>query len=128
MKYTDFLLVMLTEIAVFTGLVTAGILTRKRPEIHRAMMLSASLSLLLGATTRIPWMLVPFGGEHSRVAFFGPVFLLGAILTGVHSLQTRKFDRWLATGYVVMVVVFLAAEQFSRTDAWGQVTAVLLKK
>ena len=127
MAYHDFLLLMLTEIAVFTGLVTAGILTRKRPEIHRAMMLSASLSLLLGATTRIPWLVAAFGGEDSRTAFFGPVFVLGAILIGVRSLMTRKFDRWLATGYGVMVVAYLAAEQLSRTEAWRQVAAGWLK-
>ncbi len=127
MAYQDFLLVMLVEIAVFTGLVTAGILTRKRPEIHRAMMLSSSLSLLLGATTRIPWLLAPFGGENSRVAFFGPVFVLGAILILARSLMTRRFDRWLATGYGVMVVAYLVAEQFSRTDGWHRIAGVLLK-
>lgn len=123
----DFLLVMLAEIAVFTGFVTAGILTRKRPEIHRAMMLGASLSLLLGATTRIPWLVALFGGEESRTAFFGPVFLLGAGLIGVRALLTRKFDRWLATGWGIMVVTYLLAEQLSRTDAWRGLAAALLK-
>lgn len=127
MVYSNFLLVMLAEAAVFSVLVVAGILTRKRPEIHRAMMLNASLSLLIGATVRIPWVVGLFGGDNSRVAFFGPVFLLGAILIGVRSLMTRKFDRWLATGFAVMVVVYLAAEQLSRTDAWRQVAGVLLK-
>lgn len=127
MGYHDFTLVMLTEIAVFTGLVTAGILTRKRPEIHRSMMLSASLSLLLGATTRIPWLVALFGGLESRTAFFGPVFLLGAGLVGVRALLTRKFDRWLATGWGVMVVTYLLAEQLSRTDAGRGLTAALLK-
>lgn len=127
MRYHDFLLVMLMEITGFTVLVTAGLLTRKRPEIHRAMMLSASLSLLIGATTRIPWLIAPFGGDGSRVAFFGPVYLLGALLILVRSLMLRKFDRWLATGYGFMVIADLAAEQCSRTDAWHQVAAAWLK-
>lgn len=122
-----FLLVMLAEIAVFTGLVITGILMRKRPEIHRAMMLSASLSLLLGATTRMPSLVTLFGGPDSRVAFFGPVFVLGVLLILARSLMTRKFDRWLATGYGVMVVTYLLAEQISRTEGWRQVAAVLLK-
>jgi hypothetical protein len=123
----EFLLVMLVEIAVFTGLVAAGLLTRKRPEIHRAMMLTASLSLLLGATTRIPSLVTLFGGHDSRVAFFGPVFVLGALLILARSLLTRKFDRWLATGYGVMVLTYLVAEQISRTDAWHRVAVALLK-
>lgn len=127
MGYHDFLLVMFVEMAVFTGLVTAGILMRKRPEIHRGLMVSASLSLLLGATTRIPWLVSLFGGDESRTAFFGPVFVLGAILIAVRSLLTRKFDRWLATGYALTVVAYLLAEQFSRTDAWRQTAAMMLK-
>lgn len=123
----EFLLVMLVEIAVFTGLVAAGLLTRKRPEIHRAMMLTASLSLLLGATTRIPNLVALFGGHDSRVAFFGPVFVLGALLILVRSLLARKFDRWLATGHGIIVVSYLVADQVSRTDAWHQLAVALLK-
>lgn len=123
----SFLLVMLTEVAVFTGLVLAGILTRKRPEMHRGLMVSASLSLLLGATTRMPTVVGLFGGHDTRTAFFGPVFVLGAVLIAVRSLVTRKFDRWLATGYGAIVVLFLGAEQLSRTDAWRELAAGLLK-
>jgi hypothetical protein len=128
MGYHDFLLVMLMEITVFTVLVTAGILTRKRPEVHRAMMLVASWGLLIGATTRIPWLIAPFGGDGSRVAFFGPVYVLGALLILVRSVMIRKFDRWLATGYAFMVVADLAAEQCSRTELWHQVAAGLLRR
>jgi uncharacterized membrane protein len=127
MAYRDFLLVMLTEIAVFTGLATAGILTRKRPEIHRSMMLGSSLSLLLGATSRIPWLVAPFGGNSALAGFFGPVFVLGVLLIVVRSIMTRKFDRWLATSCSVMMVAYLTAEQISRTDGWRQLAAALLK-
>lgn len=127
MRYHDFVLVMFMEITVFTVLVTAGVLTRKRPEIHRAMMLSASWGLLIGATTRIPWLIAPFGGDGSRLAFFGPVYVLGAILIVARSLMMRSFDRWLAAGYAFMVIGDLTAEQLSRTEAWRQIAATLLK-
>jgi len=127
MRYHDFVLVMFMEIAVFTVLVTTGVLTRKRPEIHRAMMLVASWGLLIGATTRIPWLLAPFGGDGSRLAFFGPVYVLGAILVLVRSVMTRAFDRWLAAAYAFMVIADLTAEQLSRTEAWRALAATLLK-
>lgn len=127
MNYHDFVLVMFVEIAVFAALVTAGILTRKRPEIHRAMMLVASWGLLIGATTRIPWLLAPFGGDGSRLAFFGPVYVMGALLILVRSAMIRKLDRWLATAYVFMVACDLTAEQLSRTDAWREMAVTLLK-
>jgi hypothetical protein len=127
MHYHDFLLVMLVEIALFSGLVTAGMVMRKRPEIHRSMMLLASLSLLLGATTRIPKLVALFGGHASRTAFFGPVFVLAVVMILTRWAATRKFDRWLAGGYTLMVAVYLVSEQCSRTDAWRQIATMLLK-
>ena len=43
-----------TEMAAFTTLLGVGLLWRRRPERHRAMMLLASLSILAGATVRMP--------------------------------------------------------------------------
>lgn len=123
----EFLLVMLTEIAVFTVLVVAGLALRKQPEKHRAMMLAASLSLLLGATTRIPSLVALFGGHDSRVAFFGPVFCLAVLLVLVRSVMTRTVDRWLAAGCGFMIISYLAAEQLSRSAAWHQLAEALLK-
>jgi len=127
MAYPDFLLVMWTEIIVFTLFVAAGILTRKRPPIHRAMMLLASLSLLLGATARIPLLIGLYGGPDSRLAFFGPVFTLMAVLLLVRWAMTRSFDRWFAGGAAFMLVTYLVAEQLSRTEAWRQIAAGLIK-
>jgi len=122
----DFLLVMLTEIAVFTLLVAAGLAWRKRPDRHRALMLGASFSLLLGATTRIPPLVELFGGHDSRVAFFGPVFALAAVLLVVRSLLIRAFDRWFAASYAFIVVVYLAAGQLGHTAAWHQLAEQLI--
>ena len=124
--YPDFLLVMLVEVAVFTLFVAAGLQLRKQPAKHRAMMLLASLSLLLGATTRIPVLVELFGGHSSRVAFFGPVFVLAVIIFVMRTLMTRTFERWFAAGFAFMVVLYLAAEQLSRTDAWRHLANALL--
>ena len=61
MEYRQFQLIMLAEIALFTIFVLAGRLTRKRPEIHRVMMLLASLSILAGATVRMLILFAVFG-------------------------------------------------------------------
>jgi hypothetical protein len=127
MSYHNFLLVMLVEIAMFTVLVSAGLAMRKRPEVHRSLMLLASLSLLLGATTRIPKLVALFGGHESRTAFFGPVFVLAVGLVLVRWAMTKTVDRWLAGGYAAMTSVYLVAEQLSRTDAWRQMAVMLLK-
>ncbi len=126
MAYPDFLLLMLAEIAVYTLFVVAGLFMRKRPEIHRAMMLLASLSLLLGATARMPWLNALFGGQNLP-GFFGPVFTLTAILLLVHSIMIRAIDRWFAAGAALMMVIYLAAEQLSRTDVWHSLASALIK-
>jgi hypothetical protein len=126
MNYTDFLLVMLVEIAAFAVFLSVGLLTRNRPSVHRPMMLLAGLSLLIGATTRIPFLVGLFGGGDSRTAFFGPVFTLMVLLIVVRLAVTRKLDRPFAIGSVAMMAAFVVAEMLSRTDAWRQATLSLI--
>jgi hypothetical protein len=126
MNYTDFLLVMLVELAAFGAFLSMGLLNRRRPEVHRPMMLLAGLSLLIGATTRIPFLVGLFGGWESRTAFFGPVYALMVLLIVVRFVATRKLDRPLAIGSVVMMVAFVVAEMLSRTDAWRPIAAAII--
>ncbi len=60
----QFLLVMYTEIALFATFVTIGVLNRKRPRIHRPMMLMACLVIASGATARIAQVGAIFGGHQ----------------------------------------------------------------
>lgn len=126
MVYTDFLLIMLTEMVMFTGFVVVGLINRTRPAVHRAMMLLASMTMIMGATNRIPSIVGPLGGDHSRVAFFGPLFVLAALFIVVRWLMTRSFDRWFAQGFAFMAIVYLGADQLSRTDAWHHLSKNLL--
>lgn len=126
MQYSRFLLVMLTEIAVYTAFVTIGIFARKKPRIHRAAMLLASLSLLSGATARMPF-LHPVFGATGWIGLFGPVFCLGVVLLLIRCTVTRSFDRWFATGYAFWVITFIASEKLALTEAWSAMAATILK-
>ncbi|HVP49853.1 MAG TPA: hypothetical protein VMT56_01390, partial [Candidatus Bathyarchaeia archaeon] len=84
----QFLLVGYAEIALFVVFVVIGVLNRKRPRIHRPMMLMASLVILTGATGRIPLVNAIFG-FHTWMALFGPVVALGAILLLVRLAMIR---------------------------------------
>jgi hypothetical protein len=127
MAYRQFMLVMLIEVALFTVFVLAGVLLRKRPRIHKAAMLLASLSILAGATVRMP-ILFPVFGEAGWAGIFGPVFVLGAVFVLVRSLLNQATDRWLAAGYVVMVTVYVAACQFAVSDAWSVLARAVLNE
>ena len=125
MAYRQFLLVMLVEIAVFASFVLAGVLFRKRPEKHRPMMLLASLSILGGATVRMPF-LFPIYGAAGCIGIFGPIFTLGAILLVARSARLGTLDKPFAAGYAVMVVAYAAACQLAFSDAWTRLSGPLL--
>ena len=108
MAYRQFLLVMLAEVALFSGFVVAGLLFRRQPEIHRPMMLLASLSILAGATVRMP-ILFPVFGESGWIGIFGPIFTLGAAFLLTRRVLRGVFDRRLATGYAAMVLFYVSA-------------------
>jgi hypothetical protein len=124
--YSRFLLVMLTEVALYTAFVAVGILNRKNPKIHRAAMILASLSLLAGATVRMPFLLSVFGAT-GWVGLFGPVFCLGAVLLLIRSAVTRSFDRWFAVGYTAWVILFILSVRLALTDVWSSAAATILK-
>jgi hypothetical protein len=125
MAYRQFLLVMLAEVALFTLFVVAGVLFRRKPERHRAMMLLPSLSILAGATVRMP-ILFPVFGESGWMGIFGPVFTLGAGFLLARTLLRRVIDRWLAAGYAVMVLLYVFASKFAVSDAWSDLAKAIL--
>lgn len=119
MAYRQFLFVMLAEVTLFAGFVLAGILLRKRPIIHRPMMLLATLSILAGATVRMP-ILFPIFGDSGWWGIFGPIFTLGAMFLLVRSLLGRTFDRWFVIGYATMVAFYVFAVKFAVSDTWSR--------
>ena len=126
MLYSRFLLVMLTEIGLFTAFVTIGILTRKKPRIHRPAMVMASLCLLGGATARMSF-LHPLFGATGIIGLFGPVFCIGAVLLLIRCILTRGFDRWFAAEYAVFATFIFASEKLAMTDTWAAIAVAILK-
>jgi hypothetical protein len=125
MEYPRFLLSMFTEIALFTAFITAGLVTRKRPKIHRVMMLMTSLTILPGATARIP-MIHPIFGSTGWLGLFGPVFCLGAVLLLVRFAMTRTLDKWFAGSYAVWVFAYIASTYLALTQTWSRLAASVL--
>lgn len=126
MEYSQFLLVMLMEMFVFAGFVTVGLWFRRRPGIHRSMLLLASLSILAGATVRMP-VFIPVFGDSRWPGIFGPIFALGAVLLVVRCAVTRSLDRSLAAGYAVLVVLYVAAGELALTAPWQRLAQGLLE-
>jgi len=125
MEYPRFLLTMLTEMAMFAALLVAGIVTRKKPTVHRAMMLLAGLAILPGATSRIP-VLYPVFGHSGWIGLFAPVFCLGALLLLIRIAMAHRVDPWFAGGYAVLVVAYIASTNLSLTETWSRIATKIL--
>lgn len=125
MEYPRFLLAMFTEMAIFMLFITAGILTRKKPRIHRTMMLLTCLTILPGATARIPMLYSIFGHSGWR-GLFGPVFVLGLMLLLIRFALTRRFDPWFAGGFATLVVTYIASTDLSLTETWSRMATRIL--
>ena len=113
------------EMAMFTAFLTAGIITRNRPRIHRPMMLLTGMAILPDATARVP-MLYPLFGHSGWIGLFGPAFCLGAVFLLVRQGMTRKFGPWFAGGYALWVVAYIAATSLSLTDTWRRMATRIL--
>jgi len=125
MLYSRFLLVMFAEMTLFAGFLTAGILTRKKPRIHRTMMLMASLSILPGATSRIAVLLSIFG-PSGWMGLFGATFCIGVLLFLARWAMTRRFDAWFAAGIVIWVAGVTLSMHLALTPAWDRMAAVIV--
>jgi hypothetical protein len=110
---------------VFVGL---GVYYRRRPDIHRPMMLMATLIAMPAPVSRIGPLNAIYDGTPLQ-SIFGPflwTLVLATVLLVVKSLTSRRLDRWFAIGYGGLVASCLLVWQFGMTDAWGCLATLLV--
>jgi len=120
-----FLATMLGEMLSFGVLVGVAVIYRRRPEIHRPMMLLASLMIISGALGRCPYI-----GEYALMPPFyvlGPALVLGALFLVLQLGMTRAFSRWYALGYSGMVVASVMIIVIGHSALWNRIAAAILQ-
>lgn len=125
----EFMAVPLGSIVIFGLFVLAGILNRRRPYLHRPMMLLASVAVVGAALGRITVLNELYAGTWLEVVFtaFLMDVLLATLLLGVKCVLSRSFDKWFASGVAALVVASLAISLGSRTKVWDQIATLLLR-
>lgn len=111
-----FLVEMLTEIMLFGVYVAIAVAYRNRAEIHRPFILVGTVVLMSGALARLP-IVADFAATAPLYAY-GPVLAWGLLMFGLHSLMTRKLDRWHAFALGGVAVVFLLSLPLGRSPLW----------
>ena len=119
-----FLAVMLGEMVIFGALVGIGMLYRRRAEIHRPMMLLATIQITSGALGRCPYIsdlsIVP------PLYVVGPVLLFGALIFLLQWGMTRVASRWYVIGYLGMTVAGLISTAVGRTALWSSIAGLIV--
>jgi hypothetical protein len=114
---------------MFAAFVGVGIWYRRRPDIHRPMMLLATLSTMVPAIARIDALNALYQGTVLE-RIFGPslgMLILGAAFFFVKWCVTRSIDRPYVIGYGVLASTQLLMIQFARTRVWDEFASFLLR-
>jgi hypothetical protein len=124
----QFMTVPLIGIATFGAFVAIGVWQRKRPAIHRPMMLLAMLAAMPAALDRIDAVKNLYS-DTLWGPLFGPFFgmlAIGLLLFVLKWALTREFDRWFAIGYVGLVAISAGIMRLATTSAWDRFAGFLL--
>jgi hypothetical protein len=116
-----FLAMMFVQMLSFGTLVGIGVVYRRRPEIHRPMMLLATIVIQSGALGRFPYI-------ENLAAFpplyvWGPVLLFGGLLFALQWGMSRTLNRWYLMGYAGMVIASFMSVAVGHTALWGRMVS-----
>jgi uncharacterized membrane protein SirB2 len=125
-----FLTVPLSALLGFAILVGIGLLYRRKPSVHRPMMMLGTLSAAGAGIARIREIRQPFF-QASHGSLFGtnwaPV-IVAAVLFGLLKLAvTRRWDRYYAMAFSILALV-VAAFAYASTTGWWYQLALLVRR
>jgi len=124
----QFLAISIISITVFAVFVSVGVWNRRRPQVHRPMMLLATLAVIPAALDRTEFITSLYAGTVWG-AVFGPFFgslVIGMFLLALKWRLTRSLNKWFAIGYAGLVFSSASIMQLATTRAWDQFASFLL--
>lgn len=124
-----FLTIPLTVVLSFGILVGIALKNRHRPEIHRPMMLLATLFTVSAALFRMQITTTLMTATHGSMFYvaYGPMLVLGALFLLMKLLVTRKFDRYLALGYLGVAFACLLCATVAPTKLWSEIAGIVAR-
>ena len=110
-----FLAVPFVDMLIFPTLVSAGFYFRRRPDVHKRLMLLATISILAAAIARLPLGTLLQAGPP---AFFGltDIFIVALIIYDL--ITRRRIHRATAVGGLLIIVSQPLRLMLAGTAAW----------
>jgi hypothetical protein len=112
----------LVDMAVFAPLFAAAIINRRKPELHKRLMIVATTYLLVAAAGRMPFL-----GEPRSLFLFHLIWLAPLLVAMGYDFIRQRRVHWV---YALGLVLFLASGPAVRavvrgSDAWRSITGPL---
>jgi len=119
-RAAGFLIIPLGDMVMFGGFFAAAILYRRKREIHKRLILLATVALLFAAIGRLSWLLGQ--GPVALLAWLSP--LLVAI--GYDGVVNRRLHPTYAIGLVILVIGFTRL-LLVQSESWLRIGRALLR-
>jgi hypothetical protein len=113
----QFVAIPLGDMVLFGGFFGAAIVYRRKPEIHKRLIVLAAVAVMFAAVGRVPYV----DGSVRLVVWYSPV-----VVAMLHDFVTKRRVHpvyWI--GVVAMAVAFLRVP-FSRTEEWHAIGRAIL--
>jgi hypothetical protein len=111
----EFMAVPLFDMPVFAALVAVAFWLRRRPDVHKRLMVLASLGMLTPAIARVPLRFIQDGGPP---VFFGLAIMVVLACIAIDTVRSRKLHRAFAWGGLWVVAMVPLRLFIAGTDAW----------
>ena len=119
-----FLIVPLGDMVAFATLVGAALYFRRRPDIHKRLMLLAVINMLTPAIARIPFSFIQANGP---LAFFGLTDLLLVTCIALDTWKHRRLHPVFLWGGIFIILFQPLRLLFAATDLWLRSAAFLVR-
>lgn len=126
-----FLTVPLTALCGFGLLVGIALLYRRKPAVHRPLMLLGTLFAASAGIDRIQTFTHPFdviGHGSLGVSIWGPALAAALLLWPLKLAMTRRWDRYYAAGFAALATVSMLSALVSATMWWDRLAAVIIQR
>jgi hypothetical protein len=119
-----FLAMMFVQMLSFGTLVGIGLVYRRRSEIHRPMMLLATVVIQTGALGRFPH--VENIAALPPLYVWGPVLIFGGLLFVLQWGMSRTPNRWYLMGYAGMLMAAFVSVAVGNTAMWNRIASAIV--